>query len=138
MSAVLVLDRVTKRHGNGRTVVDALVNVSLSVQPGELVAVMGPSGSGKSTLLSLSGGLDTPSEGRVTIGDIDLASQSVSQLAGMRRRSIGFVFQDFNLARTITLGSAVGTMAERGRRSCGLTASGQRSATAGRCLDPRR
>ncbi len=97
MSAVLVLDRVTKRHGDGRTVVDALVNVSLSVQPGELVAVMGPSGSGKSTLLGLSGGLDTPSEGRVTIGDVDLASQSISQLAGMRRRRIGFVFQDFNL-----------------------------------------
>jgi putative ABC transport system ATP-binding protein len=77
--------------------VRALDGVSLSVNPGEFVAIMGPSGSGKSTLLSLLGGLDTPTEGSVMIGGKALKGRSETELAVMRREQVGFVFQSFNL-----------------------------------------
>jgi putative ABC transport system ATP-binding protein len=99
---VLVLAGVTREHRQGATVVPALRGVDLSVSPGELVAVMGPSGSGKSTLLQLAGGLDTPTAGRVLVEGRDLAELSRTQLAAVRRRSVGYVFQDLNLLPSLS------------------------------------
>lgn len=99
---ILELEAVTRVHGAGATAVRALGPVSLAIAPGELVAIMGPSGSGKSTLLALAGALDRPSEGRVRIGGLDLATQSRVQLAALRRRVVGYVFQDFNLLPGLT------------------------------------
>jgi putative ABC transport system ATP-binding protein len=76
--------------------------VSLSVAAGELVAVMGPSGSGKSTLLTIAGGLDSPTSGTVSVEGTDLGSLSRSALSALRRRSVGYVFQDFNLVPALT------------------------------------
>ena len=98
----LVMKDVTRVHGSGDTAVHALRGVSLRVQPGELVAVMGPSGSGKSTLLHLAGGLDTATSGSVTIDGTELNGLSVSQLAAVRRQRVGYVFQDFNLIPALT------------------------------------
>ena len=102
MSAVLALDGVTRVHGTGPGAVHALRGVSLMVAAGELVAVMGPSGSGKSTLLTCAGGLDSPTAGTVSVEGTVLASLSRSDLAALRRRSIGYVFQDFNLIPALT------------------------------------
>ncbi|MFN8146314.1 MAG: ABC transporter ATP-binding protein [Candidatus Nanopelagicales bacterium] len=99
---VLELDDVTRIHGTGATAVHALRGVSLSVAAGELVAVMGPSGSGKSTLLNVAGGLDTATTGSVRVEGVDLASLSRADLAAVRRRSAGYVFQDLNLIPTLT------------------------------------
>jgi putative ABC transport system ATP-binding protein len=99
---VLELREVTRVHGRGDTAVHALRGVSLWVAPGELVAVMGPSGSGKSTLLHLAGGLDEPSGGAVLVEGIDLGGLSRGQVAALRRRSIGYVFQEFNLIPALT------------------------------------
>ncbi|HEU0132897.1 MAG TPA: ABC transporter ATP-binding protein [Mycobacteriales bacterium] len=102
MTAVLELRDVTRVHGSGATEVHALCGVSLAVAPGELVAVMGPSGSGKSTLLHLAGGLDAPTGGQVLVEGTDLATLSRSALARVRRRSVGYVFQDLNLIPALT------------------------------------
>jgi putative ABC transport system ATP-binding protein len=102
MSAVLELDRVTRIHGAGATEVTALRAVSFAAHTGELVAVMGPSGSGKSTLLTLAGGLDSPTSGEVRIEGTDLATLGRKGRAAMRRTSIGYVFQDFNLIPALT------------------------------------
>jgi putative ABC transport system ATP-binding protein len=102
LSPVLQLRAVTRVHGKGAAEVHALRGVDLAVAPGELVAVMGPSGSGKSTLLSLAGGLDAPTTGEVVIEGTTLASQSKAQLAAIRRRSVGYVFQDYNLIPALT------------------------------------
>jgi len=99
---ILALVGVTKRFGSGHLEVDALREVSLAVEEGELVAVMGPSGSGKTTLLSLAGGLDTPSEGAVLIEGVDLGELSARELARLRRRRIGYVFQQLNLIEGLT------------------------------------
>ncbi len=88
---------LTKTYGQGSTAVVALDHVNISVDAGELVAVMGPSGCGKSTLLHLLGGLDRPTEGSVMIDGKSLSSLSDNALAQMRRRKIGFIFQFFNL-----------------------------------------
>jgi putative ABC transport system ATP-binding protein len=102
MNPVLELLCVTRLHGSGTTEVRALDAVNLSVQPGELVAVMGPSGSGKSTLLTLAGGLDTPTKGRVLVEGIDLGGLNGKELAAVRRRSVGYVFQELNLIPALT------------------------------------
>jgi putative ABC transport system ATP-binding protein len=101
-TAVLHLDRVTRIHGQGATEVTALKAVSFRAHAGELVAVMGPSGSGKSTLLTLAGGLDTPTDGSVYVEGTDLATLGNGGRAKMRRTSIGYVFQDFNLIPALT------------------------------------
>jgi putative ABC transport system ATP-binding protein len=98
----LVLDHVSRMHGSGDLTVHALRRVSLTVTPGELVAVMGPSGSGKSTLLNLAGALDLPTSGRVLIDGVDVTTASPRALAGLRRNRLGFVFQDFNLISSLT------------------------------------
>ncbi|WP_329460228.1 ABC transporter ATP-binding protein [Streptomyces sp. NBC_01497] len=99
---VLRLVNLTRVHGTGATEVNALRGVHLDVFPGELVAVMGPSGSGKSTLLSLAGGLDVPTSGQVIVEGTDITAITRKQLAAMRRRSIGYVFQDYNLVPALT------------------------------------
>ncbi len=99
---VLELRDVTRIHGRGATAVHALRGVSLTVAAGELVAVMGPSGSGKSTLLNIAGGLDTVTTGAVLVEGHDLAALSKAELAAVRRRSAGYVFQDLNLIPTLT------------------------------------
>jgi putative ABC transport system ATP-binding protein len=86
-----------RRYGEGATAVHALRGVSLDVQHGELVAVMGPSGSGKSTLMHLLAGLDKPTSGEVTIAGIDIGGLDDAKLTRVRREHIGFVFQFFNL-----------------------------------------
>jgi putative ABC transport system ATP-binding protein len=102
MSTVLQLDGVTRVHGEGETEVHALKAVTFAAHAGELVAVMGPSGSGKSTLLTLAGGLDAPTSGTVSVEGTDLASLGLKGRARMRRTSIGYVFQDFNLIPALT------------------------------------
>jgi putative ABC transport system ATP-binding protein len=89
-------------HGSGDTAVHALNGVSLRVCAGELVAVMGPSGSGKSTLLNLAGGLERPQNGRVNVNGTELNRLSSAGIAALRRRSIGYVFQDLNLIPALT------------------------------------
>ena len=101
MSA-LELNQVSKVYGTGASEVHALRSVDLRVEPGELVAVMGPSGSGKSTLLTIAGSLEEPTDGEVSIGGVELSRLSRSQRAGLRRRAIGYVFQDFNLLAGLT------------------------------------
>jgi len=101
MSA-LQLTNVSKVYGSGPTEVRALLEVDLTVEPGELVAVMGPSGSGKSTLLTIAGSLEEPSDGEVTVGGLPLSRLSRGERAALRRRAIGYVFQDFNLLAGLT------------------------------------
>jgi len=93
---------VTRRYGDGESAVDALRGVTLEVPAGQFTAVMGPSGSGKSTLMHLLAGLDSPSSGTVSIGGEDITTMSDKQLTRLRRRHIGFVFQQFNLLPTLT------------------------------------
>ena len=105
---VLILDAVTRVHGAGETAVTALDGASLTVEPGELVAVMGPSGSGKSSLLNLAGGLDQATSGTVRVDGIRLDSLDAKGLATLRRRSVGFVFQDLNLIPSLTAAENIG------------------------------
>ena len=99
--AVVSLERVTKTYDLGGRV-EALSDVSLSLQEGSYTAVMGPSGSGKSTLLNLVGGLDTPTSGVVRVGGNDLTALSEDERASIRGSEIGFVFQTFNLMPRLT------------------------------------
>ena len=102
MSAVLQLTAVTRVHGEGEAAVRALDDVDLAVHAGELVAIMGPSGSGKSTLLHLAGGLDQPTGGAVVVEGTLLGGLSAKDLARLRRRTLGYVFQDLNLVPALT------------------------------------
>jgi putative ABC transport system ATP-binding protein len=98
----LELRGVSKVYGEGTTEVHALRAVNLSVEAGEMVAVMGPSGSGKSTLLTIAGSLEQPTTGEVLVGGEALAAMSRNGRARLRRRAIGYVFQDFNLLAGFT------------------------------------
>jgi putative ABC transport system ATP-binding protein len=98
----LELQNVSKAYGTGPTEVHALENIDVSVDRGALVAVMGPSGSGKSTLLTIAGSLEEPTSGEVTIGGAALSAMSRNDKARLRRRTIGYVFQDFNLLPGLT------------------------------------
>ncbi|MEV0733587.1 ABC transporter ATP-binding protein [Polymorphospora sp. NPDC050346] len=102
MSAAVELRQVSKVHGSGPTEVHALREVDLSVRAGELVAVMGPSGSGKSTLLAIAGTLEEPTSGDVVIAGHKLARLSRHDRARLRRQSIGYVFQNYNLLAGLT------------------------------------
>ena len=102
MTAVLEIRGLTRVHGLGESAVRALRGVDLLVSSGELVAVMGPSGSGKSTLLTIAGGLDSPTDGTVAVEGTVLGGLTRKQLAALRRRSVGYVFQDFNLIPALT------------------------------------
>jgi putative ABC transport system ATP-binding protein len=100
--SVLELRHVSKSYGEGPAEVHALREVTLCVDEAELVAVMGPSGSGKSTLLTIAGTLEDPTVGEVLVDGRDVSGLSRNDRAGLRRRSIGYVFQDFNLLAGLT------------------------------------
>ena len=102
MSIILDIRNLSRVHGTGEQAVHALRGVDLAVESGELVAVMGPSGSGKSTLLTCAGGLDRPTGGEIMIDGNDLATLGAKAVAALRRRRIGYVFQDFNLIPALT------------------------------------
>lgn len=124
----LRLDRVTKTHRDGPVTVTALDNISLTIEPGELVAVMGPSGSGKSTLLNIAGTLDAPTVGRVLIGGVDVSHLSLAARAEVRRTHVGYVFQYYNLLPTLTVAENISLPMELNKvdrkeaRECALEA----------------
>jgi putative ABC transport system ATP-binding protein len=102
MSPVLELRAVSKCYRDGADEVHALREVDLVVEPGRMVAVMGPSGSGKSTLLTIAGALESPTTGAVLVAGLPLSGMSGDDRARLRRRAIGYVFQDFNLLPGLT------------------------------------
>jgi putative ABC transport system ATP-binding protein len=130
MTCALELRQVSKIYGSGPTEVRALSDVDLSVERGELVAIMGPSGSGKSTLLTIAGSLERATSGQVLVDGVDLATLSRSDQARLRRRSIGYVFQDFNLlagltaVENVTLPLELDGIGAKGARAKGLEAMG--------------
>ena len=99
---ILSLNGVTRIHGSGAAAVHALGPIDLEVERGEFVALMGPSGSGKTTLLALAGALDRPTAGRVDVLGRDLGQQSPGWLAALRRKTVGYVFQELNLLPGLT------------------------------------
>jgi len=100
--SMLELRHVSKSYGEGANEVDAISDIDLSVERGSLVAIMGPSGSGKSTLLTIAGSLEEPTTGEVSIDGVRLSGMSRNDKARLRRRSVGYVFQDFNLLAGLT------------------------------------
>jgi putative ABC transport system ATP-binding protein len=131
MTAILELRGVSKAYGTGPAEVHALHGVDLSVAGGELVAVMGPSGSGKSTLLAIAGSLEEPTSGEVLVGGSALSGMTRRQRAGLRRRGIGYVFQDFNLLAGLTAVENVALpleldgVGQKAARTTGLAALGE-------------
>ena len=103
MNTILEARNLCKYYGEGESLVKAVDNVSLTINAGEFVAVVGKSGSGTSTLLHMLGALDTPTSGSVIIDGKDIASLSEPQLAKIRRRKIGFVFQAYNLVPSLNI-----------------------------------
>jgi ABC-type antimicrobial peptide transport system, ATPase component len=101
--SILVAEHLKKYYGEGETLVKALDDVSLRVERGEFVSIIGTSGSGKSTLLHMLGGLDNPTEGKVIIDDKDISGLRGDELCIFRRRKIGFIFQSFNLVPSISI-----------------------------------
>ncbi|HNU81077.1 MAG TPA: ABC transporter ATP-binding protein, partial [Bacillota bacterium] len=94
---ILRTENLSKIYGKGETKVEALKNASFSIEKGEFVSIVGPSGSGKSTLLNLIGALDNPTSGKVFLNGRDIFVMEEEELAVFRRRSIGFIFQAYNL-----------------------------------------
>src|SRR5262245_28271220 len=131
MTTALELRQVSKVYGSGPSEVRALDQVDLTVEGNELVAVMGPSGSGKSTLLTIAGSLEDATSGHVLVGGTDLADVSRSDRARMRRRSIGYVFQDFNLLpglkaiENVTLPLELDGVSSKAAREVALEAMGE-------------
>jgi putative ABC transport system ATP-binding protein len=105
-SAVRLVN-LTKTYPNGPDQVAALQGISLDIRPGAFTAIMGPSGSGKSTFLNLAAGLDTPTSGRVFVGDTDITELSSDAVTRFRRRHVGFVFQAYNLIGHLTVGENI-------------------------------
>ena len=101
-TAAVHTEQLTKVYGQGDTRVVALDHVTVDFRRGQFTAIMGPSGSGKSTLMHCAAGLDTPTEGRVVIGQVDATSLNDKALTLLRRRRIGFIFQSFNLLPTMS------------------------------------
>ena len=142
---MLALREVSKTYEQDAVVVHALAAVSLTVQAGEMVAVMGPSGSGKSTLLTIAGSLEEPTSGEVLVCGTDLATLPRNGEARLRRRVIGYVFQEFNLppgltaAENVSLPLELEGVALRRARSAGMAAleslgmAGQASGSLGSC-----
>src|SRR6266581_3951914 len=93
---------ITREYRMGTEVVHALNGVTISINRGEYISIMGPSGSGKSTLFNMIGGLDKPSSGKVYIDEVDIAQLDSYELAWMRCRKIGYIFQTFNLIPVMT------------------------------------
>jgi putative ABC transport system ATP-binding protein len=126
--SMLELRQVSKVYGQGAAQVHAVDRVSLSVDEGAMVAVMGPSGSGKSTLLTIAGSLEEPTEGEVRVRGAELAGLSRNDKARLRRRTIGYVFQDYNLLPGLTAAENVSLPLEldgqpaRKARAAGLAA----------------
>lgn len=100
---ILRVENLTKSYGKNETKVDAIKNVSLSIEKGEFIAITGPSGSGKSTLLHLLGGVDRPTSGKVYINDADIYNLKIKDLAIFRRRNIGLIYQFYNLIPVLTV-----------------------------------
>ena len=120
---ILDMRQVSKTYRSGPAEVHALVDVDVAVDRGELVAIMGPSGSGKSTLLTIAGTLENPTMGEVTIAGNAVSAMARNERARLRRRTIGYVFQDFNLLAGLTAAENValpleldGTPARRARQ----------------------
>ena len=100
---ILKTSNLKKYYGNGENLVKAIDNDNIDIKEGEFVAIVGKSGSGKSTLLHMMGGLDNPTEGKVYINDKDIFSLKEEKLAILRRRNIGFIFQNFNLIPSLNV-----------------------------------
>ena len=111
-TALARLEDVTKLYGTGEAAVHALRGVSLTLEPGELVVVLGPSGSGKTTLLNVLGGIEPATSGRVILAGRDLTGMGSDELTDVRRETLGFVFQFFNLVPTLTAEENVAVVAE--------------------------
>lgn len=103
MDAILKAAGLKKYYGTGETLVKALDGVDLEIEKGKFTAIIGTSGSGKSTLLNMLGGLDTPSEGSIRIGNTELAKLSSEQATIFRREQIGFIFQNYNLVPVLSV-----------------------------------
>jgi putative ABC transport system ATP-binding protein len=125
---VIDIDSLTKTYRTGKTSFKALNNVNLKIKKGDFIAIMGPSGSGKSTLMNIIGCLDRPTSGSVIIDGENISTVSDNELAQIRGRKIGFIFQKFNLVSTMTALKNIelpmvfvgGTKADRNRRAAEL------------------
>lgn len=125
MTAVVKISSVYKDYRLGKSLVQALTNVSLTLAQGEFACLSGPSGSGKSTLLNLMGGLDVPTSGSIKIGEVNTSHLRDRRLTDFRAKAVGFVFQSFNLMPTFTTYENVelglilsGTPLKRADRRC--------------------
>ncbi len=112
---MITLTNVTKTYRNGDVETHALKDVNLTIGDGKFIVILGPSGSGKSTLLNVISGLDTVTSGQILFGDTDLTALSEEEMTEFRRRHLGFIFQQYNLLRNLTvyenvqIGSDIGT-----------------------------
>lgn len=107
MNRLLEIKDIQKYYGNGSVVTKAIDNISFNVEQGEFIAIMGASGSGKTTLLNCISTIDTVSAGHIYLGENDITEIKQKQLAKFRRENLGFIFQDFNLLDTLTIGENI-------------------------------